>query len=160
MSTSKVHIDLPSEASTERLGLRLGEECRAGDIICLDGDLGAGKTTLVQAVARGAGVSDREYVCSPTFALLHEYAGRMPIYHMDFYRVGSHQEIIELGLEDYFYKDGVVLVEWYLRVQDIIPPDFLGIQLEVTGTSSRSLSFFTTSLLWQNRIKNIMKYIR
>lgn len=156
----KAHIDLPTEASTERLGFMLGKQCRAGDVICLDGDLGAGKTTLVQAMARGAGVSDREYVCSPTFALLHEYAGRVPIYHMDFYRVGSDQEIVELGLEDYFYKNGLVLVEWYVRVQDIIPVDFLGIQLEVTGISSRSLTFFTTSIPWLDRIKNILKYLQ
>ena len=138
--------------ATFRIGQKLGELCRAGDIICLDGTLGAGKTTLTQAIARGAGVAQEEYVCSPTFGLLHEYTGRLPIYHMDFYRLASAAEISEAGLEEYLYGQGVSIVEWYERGAEIIPEHHLQIHLSVTGETTRKFVFSSDSIQWQSRI--------
>ncbi|MEJ2057385.1 MAG: tRNA (adenosine(37)-N6)-threonylcarbamoyltransferase complex ATPase subunit type 1 TsaE [Desulfofustis sp.] len=102
---------LDSLAATARFGLILGSECKPGDIICLGGELGAGKTTLAQALALGIGIDKAERVNSPTFALVHEYQGEVIIYHMDFYRLGSDDDVVELGLDEYFYTDGIAMIE-------------------------------------------------
>ena len=96
-------IELKSLEEHCCLGRLLGELALPGDVICLDGDLGAGKTTLTQAIARGLDVPNTCYVTSPSFAIFHEYPGRIPLYHMDFYRLQDSLEIVELGFEEYFY---------------------------------------------------------
>lgn len=144
------HSSSPEESF--RLGKSIGERCREGDIICFDGTLGAGKTTFAQAIARGAGIAADEYVCSPTFGLMHEYSGRLVIYHMDFYRIASVQEIIDAGLEDYFYSQGLTLIEWYQHGAEIIPDHYLKIQLTITTPTSRRVALSSASPSWQERI--------
>ncbi len=107
--------------SLDRLAVLLGSLCRAGDIVCLEGELGAGKTTLTQALARGAGIDDQEYVSSPTFAYMNEYKGIIPLYHMDFYRLESSDDVLELGLDEYFYRSGITVIEWPERATEAIP---------------------------------------
>lgn len=104
-----------SPEETLRLGEQWGREAKAGWVIGLTGDLGAGKTQLVKGIARGLGVSSR--IASPTFTLVHEYrAGRLPLYHIDLYRLDTAQEILAAGLEEYFVQsDGVTVVEWVER---------------------------------------------
>lgn len=130
---------LDSLAATSRLGLWLGQQAEAGDIITLAGDLGAGKTTLTQAIGHGLGVPTDCYITSPTFSLLHEYPGRLPLYHMDLYRLNGEEEILELGFEDYLYGDGLAVVEWPDRLQGLMPPDRLHIDILLTSPSSRTL---------------------
>ena len=148
-----------SPETTSVLGRKLGSICKPGDVICLAGDLGAGKTTMVQAIAAGAGVDHREYVNSPTFAILHEYGGPIPIYHMDFYRLGSSEDIVELGLEDYFYGDGLTLIEWFERAADLLPDSVLYVELSYINESSREISLTSDSPSWQKKIEDFVKLV-
>lgn len=129
-------IALKNLEATARLGQRLGEIAEAGDIITLAGTLGAGKTTLTQGIGQGLQVPAECYITSPTFSLLHEYPGRLPLYHMDLYRL-TCQEIIDLGFEDYLYGEGVSVVEWPDRLDAIMPRDYLQIELEMDSETSR-----------------------
>jgi tRNA threonylcarbamoyladenosine biosynthesis protein TsaE len=106
-----LHSD--SAARTRRLGEALGALLQLGDMVLLTGDLGAGKTTLTQGIGAGLGV--RELINSPTFTILKEYEGRLPLYHFDLYRIESPDEIYALGFDDYFQADGVSVVEWAER---------------------------------------------
>lgn len=114
---------------TERFGLELAGELKAGDVIALTGDLGAGKTTLAKSIAKGLGV--RENVTSPTFTIVCEYmSGRLPLFHFDLYRIGSEEEAFEAGLEEYFSRGGVSVIEWAERVPGLIPDNARVIVLE------------------------------
>jgi tRNA threonylcarbamoyladenosine biosynthesis protein TsaE len=109
-----------SVEETIAAGSRYGREARAGDVLALIGDLGAGKTQFVKGFV--AGVESRADVTSPTFVLVHEYAdGRLPIYHFDFYRIEDRDALLSLGFDDYVFGDGVSLIEWADRFPDVIP---------------------------------------
>lgn len=117
-------MELPAHLSSadETLGLgrSMGEVARAGDVIALLGDLGAGKTTLTQGIVRGLGY-DQE-VTSPTFSLVQEYlGGRLPVFHFDFYRVEDEHELLDLGWDDYLERDGLVIVEWPSLFPELLP---------------------------------------
>ena len=101
--TDQTIILLHDVNETETLGRLLGAAAEAGDVLCLDGDLGAGKTTLTQAIARGLEVPAACYVTSPSFAVFQEYPGRLPLYHMDFYRLRGEDDVLDLGLEEYLW---------------------------------------------------------
>jgi tRNA threonylcarbamoyladenosine biosynthesis protein TsaE len=139
MTTSTV-IELPDPTATATFGRRLGGLLFPGAVVALIGPLGAGKTHLVRAVAEGLDVEDPRRVSSPTFALIHEYAGRLPIYHFDTYRLPSVQSFVDLGVEEYFGGDGVCLVEWADRVTAVLPPERLGVRIEVTGETMRRVT--------------------
>ncbi len=125
------------EKATDRLGGHLAEVLPEGTVVALVGTLGAGKTRLVQAVATALGVP-RSGVTSPTFVLVNEYlGGRMPIYHFDTYRLRDDDEFLELGPNEYFEGEGLTFVEWADRVADCLPSDYLQIEIEVTGETSR-----------------------
>ncbi len=109
-------IDLPDLAATEAFGRRLGGLLFPGAVVALIGPLGAGKTHLVRAVAAGLGVPDPRVVTSPTFVLIQEYAGRLPVYHFDAYRLRGENDFSDLGAHEYFEGEGVCLVEWADRV--------------------------------------------
>jgi tRNA threonylcarbamoyladenosine biosynthesis protein TsaE len=130
-------IVLASLEETARLGVWLGSLAEAGDIITLAGDLGAGKTTLTQSIGLGLHVPASCYITSPTFSLLHEYPGRLPLYHMDLYRL-TCDEIIDLGFEDYLYGEGLSVVEWPDRLEEIMPRDRLQIEIEITSETTRT----------------------
>ncbi len=118
-----------SEQETEQVGQALAKEARPGDIFCLEGDLGVGKTVFTRGFARGLGVTT-PYITSPTFTIIHEYEGRLPLYHFDVYRVGSLEEMDDTGYEDYFFGQGVCLVEWAKLVKELIPPTAKWITIE------------------------------
>ncbi|MCR3956287.1 MAG: tRNA (adenosine(37)-N6)-threonylcarbamoyltransferase complex ATPase subunit type 1 TsaE [Gudongella sp.] len=118
-----MRIELKGIEETDRFGKRLGELVQPGDVICLNGDLGAGKTTLSKSVGKGLGVD--EYITSPTFTIINEYEGRIPLYHFDVYRLNHGEDLYDLGVEDYFYGDGVCLIEWAQNIQDYLPDDRL-----------------------------------
>ena len=132
-----------SVEQTHALGARLGTVLRTGDVIALQGDLGAGKTNFVQGLARGLGIS--EDVNSPTFILANEYlSGRLPLYHIDAYRVENAAEAEGFGLDDYLNGDGVTVVEWAERVRAALPPDVLWIEMEYRDETTRTLAVTAT----------------
>ena len=133
--SNSCHVILKGLTDTLAFGRRLADFILPGDIIFLRGDLGAGKTTLTQAIGHGLGVSSDEYITSPTFSLLHEYAGRIPLFHMDLYRLDGEDEILELGFEEYLYGDGVCIIEWPERLGDLTPKDRLDISLVAQDNS-------------------------
>lgn len=125
-------VVVASEAETRRLARLLGTLVRPGTVVALTGSLGAGKTTFVRGFVEGLGI-DPAAVSSPTFALIHEYAGETPVYHFDAYRLDDPREFADLGPEEYFDSPGVCLVEWGDRVRDYLPPDHLEVQLAPDG---------------------------
>ncbi len=129
-----------SPEQTRRLGVRLGELLKAGDLVCLQGDLGSGKTTLAQGIARGWGCLDP--VTSPTFVLVNEYrrADDTRLYHFDAFRLGGEVEAAQLGLQDLF-EDGPVLIEWPDRVGGMLPDARLWVRLQWVDDSRRELRF-------------------
>lgn len=134
-----------SEADTDRLGKVLAEVLPAGTVVALVGTLGAGKTRLVQAVAAALGVP-RDEVTSPTFVLVNEYLdGRLPVYHIDAYRLHDEDEFNELGPEEYFEGAGITFIEWADRVERCLPWECLRIEIEVTGNESRQFRFTPSS---------------
>lgn len=131
-----------SAGETGDLGEALGALALPGDLLLLSGDLGAGKTCLVQGIARGLGV--KTVVRSPTFVFATEHMGRMPLYHVDLYRVDDPREADGLGLDDYIEGDGVCAVEWAERAIDLFPVEHLLIELAHVGIDDRSLRFLPT----------------
>ena len=122
-------IETFSPEETFALGKRMGNEASPGEILCLDGDLGTGKTVFTKGFAEGLGVSDD--VVSPTFTIIREYeSGRLPLYHFDVYRIGDLDEMDELGYEDYFFGDGVTLIEWASLIRELIPDTALWLTIE------------------------------
>lgn len=132
-------IVLKTLADTLAFGRFLGQLARPGDVICLDGDLGAGKTTLTQAIAQGLEVPANDYVTSPSFAILHEYHGRLPLYHMDLYRLTDSAEVEDLGLDEYFCLSGLTVLEWSERAEDLVPETRMKINLSIQPDESRLL---------------------
>ncbi|MBU0483489.1 MAG: tRNA (adenosine(37)-N6)-threonylcarbamoyltransferase complex ATPase subunit type 1 TsaE [Proteobacteria bacterium] len=150
-------IELPSLAETQTLGRRLGQTAIPGDVITLSGDLGAGKTTLTQAIGQGIEVPDSCYITSPTFALIHEYPARIPLYHIDLYRLADQEETETLGLEDYIYGEGLTVIEWPDRLGDLMPENYLGIELIFTGENARTVILTAHHKTWEARIKAILR---
>ncbi len=126
-----------NEEETRQLGIRLAELLKPGDVLALEGDLGAGKTTFAQGIARGLGVE--EAVDSPTFTIIKEYHGRLPFYHMDVYRLESSDE--DLGWDEFFFGDGVTLVEWAGRIEELLPDHAVRITLTVGEAGERLITF-------------------
>ena len=122
-------IETRSPEETFALGEKLGREAKPGQIYTLNGDLGTGKTVFTQGFASGLGIT--EPVNSPTFTILQVYEeGRMPFYHFDVYRIGDVEEMDEIGYEDYFYGDGVCLIEWANLIEEILPEKYTEIRIE------------------------------
>ncbi|MCX7694666.1 MAG: tRNA (adenosine(37)-N6)-threonylcarbamoyltransferase complex ATPase subunit type 1 TsaE [Caloramator sp.] len=110
-----------NERETFELGYKIGTMLKKGDVISLNGDLGAGKTNLTKGIAAGLGVDD--YITSPTFTIVNEYTGRLPFYHFDVYRIDDIYEMYEIGFDEYLYGDGVCVVEWGDMVDELLPKD-------------------------------------
>ena len=125
------------------LGEELGKLLRPGDVVALFGDLGAGKTTLTKGIAAGLGVAAD--VHSPTFTLIHEHAGRVPLYHVDLYRLEHEEEVADIGIEEYVHGDGVTVIEWADRMRSLLPEERLDITMRIIGDCQREMTFETRS---------------
>ena len=112
-------IKLNNLEETEKFGRFLGENLNPGDVLCLNGDLGAGKTTLTKSIALGLGIED--YVTSPTFTIVNEYYGKTNLYHIDTYRLDDKVDVAYLGFDEYFYSDWVKIVEWADKIKESLP---------------------------------------
>lgn len=122
-------IETQSPQETYHLGMKMGKEAKKAQIICLDGDLGVGKTVFTQGFAKGLGID--EPVNSPTFTIMQQYdSGRLPFYHFDVYRIGDVEEMEEIGYEDCFYGEGVCLIEWSQLIKDILPDKTVTVTIE------------------------------
>ena len=127
-----------SAAETRALGEKIAARLRPGDVLLLEGDLGAGKSELTRGIARGLGVA--ETVTSPSFTILNVYeSGRCPLYHFDWYRLESADELYELGMDEYLGGDGVAVVEWPAQCPDAVPENAVRIRLEATGENERTI---------------------
>lgn len=126
-----------SPEETIKWGAMIGKYAFPGLVLCLWGDLGAGKTQLAKGVGQGLGIE--QHITSPTFNLINEYVGRLPFYHMDLYRLGDPEEAWELGLEEYFYGQGLTLVEWPERLWEMLPAERIDIRLTYLGEQERQL---------------------
>ena len=126
-------------ADTETLGRRLGTLLFPGAVVALVGQLGAGKTLLVRAVAEGLGIANADVVSSPTFVLIQEYDARLPIYHFDAYWLRGEREFLDLGVDEYFASDGVCLVEWADKVAGVLPAEHLRIEIVIIAEAARTM---------------------
>ncbi len=126
-----------SARQTGQFGAQLGGLLAPGDLILLDGSVGAGKTTMAQGIARGLGIT--EPVISPSFTIVREYAGRLPLYHIDLYRLAPGSDLESIGIEDYLYGDGAVVIEWPDRADALLPAEHLQVHLSVIGATERSI---------------------
>ena len=120
-----------SPEETQEVGVGIGCQLRPGDVVALIGDLGVGKTCLTQGIARGAGVYQDQTVNSPSYILINEYAGEIPVYHIDLYRLQRLEDIVALGLEDYLEGDGICVIEWADRMSELLPDSY--IEVSITG---------------------------
>jgi len=128
-----------SAAETRALGEKLARQLKPGDVVLLEGELGAGKSELARGIARGLGVT--ETVTSPSFTILNVYeSGKYPLYHFDWYRLESEEELYELGMDEYLGGDGIALVEWPGRCPEAIPEDCLLIRLDTEGENTRQIT--------------------
>ena len=122
---------------TQRLGQKLADFLHPGAVVALTGELGSGKTCLIQGICQGLGVTDP--VASPAFVIINEYQGRLPVYHFDLYRIKSIEELYQLGCEEYFYGFGVCLIEWAERAEGLLPGDSIRISLRWKAESRREI---------------------
>ncbi len=113
---------------TYKIGELIGSRVNSGDIICLIGDLGTGKTHLTKGIAKGLDIKD--HITSPTFTIVNEYTGRLKLYHFDVYRVNDPDEIAAIGFDEYIFSDGVSVIEWANYIEELIPPNNLSIAIE------------------------------
>jgi tRNA threonylcarbamoyladenosine biosynthesis protein TsaE len=134
---NRLELITRSPEETQDFGRRLGKIARPGDVILLVGKLGVGKTCLTQGIAWGLSIN--EYAASPSFVLVRELYGRLPLYHVDFYRLENLEEIAELGLDEYFYGKGVTVVEWAEKALELLPPENLFIEMEYIAETERRL---------------------
>ena len=130
-----------SVEQTKRYGKRLGKLLQGGEIIGLIGELGAGKTCFVRGVAEGLGVGKESWIRSPTFTLINEYHGRLPVYHIDLYRIDRANELAGLNLRDYLYGDGVSLIEWFEHLSAAEVDEFLELKISYGAGKERELVF-------------------
>jgi tRNA threonylcarbamoyladenosine biosynthesis protein TsaE len=141
-------------AVTAALGRRLGELLFPGAVVALIGPMGAGKTTLTQSIASGLGAEPRQ-VTSPTFALVHEYEGRVPLYHFDTYRLNDVKAFIDLGVSEYFQSAGVCVVEWADRVETALPEEHLRVTIEPIGEDQRRFKFESRGIGYEELVQRL-----
>jgi tRNA threonylcarbamoyladenosine biosynthesis protein TsaE len=145
-----VRLFTRSAEETRAVGEALAPSLRSGDVVSLTGDLGAGKTTLVQGAARGLGIRDR--VLSPTFTLVREYHGDLPIHHLDIYRLDWVQDVLDLGFEEMIDAEGVVFIEWGDAIEGLLPEDHLQVELSIDEDGeSRRIAVTGSGRTWGTR---------
>jgi len=134
-------LKLISNSIEETIGIgsKLAGKLKPGDVVALIGDLGAGKTVLTKGIAKGLGVKDTRYVNSPTFVIIKEYKGKIPLYHFDLYRLDKPGMYDEENFEEYFYGDGVTVIEWADKIVKLLPKKHIEVKLSVAGESKRKI---------------------
>lgn len=149
---STYQYETKSAEETMSFAEKLGSHLQKGDVLTLAGDLGAGKTTFTKGLAKGLGVT--RTVNSPTFTIIKEYSGRLPLYHMDVYRLEDSDE--DLGFEEYFSGDGVCVVEWAVFIEDYLPEERLELVISHKGDDEREIQLRPIGNRYEERVKEIM----
>jgi tRNA threonylcarbamoyladenosine biosynthesis protein TsaE len=141
MNKKKTEIEMISESAEEtwEIARFIGGKLRKGDVLALSGELGSGKTCFTGGLARGLGVDEKYQITSPTFTLINEYPARCKLYHFDVYRLNSYSEFEDLGYEEYFCSDGVVVIEWAEKIVEILPADTLFISFKYLDENRRKI---------------------
>jgi tRNA threonylcarbamoyladenosine biosynthesis protein TsaE len=139
-------------------GKVVGKRLKAGDIIGLVGELGAGKTYFVKGVAEGLEVLEDQYVTSPTFTLINEYQGSVTLYHFDLYRIRNEREIERLGYEEYLFGDGVVIIEWAEKMSGLLPEELLLIEIKREDENTREIIFTGKGTRYTKIVEEIEEY--
>ena len=147
-------VTTTSPEQTWQNGTLLGSLLGAGDLVCLYGELGAGKTNFAYGIAKGLGVRD-QYITSPTFTLVNEYAGRVPLYHLDLYRLKGPDELESIGFERYIDADGVTVIEWADRADDDLPSERLSVYLSSLDEKSREIGFLAEGERYQQLLDEL-----
>lgn len=127
-----------SEEETVLLGKKLGEKLKKSDVVALDGTLAAGKTYFTKGIALGLKI--QEEITSPTFTVISEYSGRLPLYHMDIYRLAGEEDFLNIGAEDMLYGNGVCVIEWSEKIKEILPKNTISVKISINSNNSRSIS--------------------
>ncbi len=135
MENRNENFKTESPEETQALGEKIGKTLKRGDVIALIGDLGTGKTCLTQGIARGARIAPNEIVSSPSYILINEYHGTVPIYHIDLYRLENSEDIAELGLSEYVEGDGICIIEWAERMADALPDSCIKIHITLADAN-------------------------
>lgn len=156
MKGKKLTFKSTSVDETIGFGRKLGMLLSPGDTIALVGELGAGKTTLVKGIVQGLGVTDRRVVKSPTFALVHKYEGRIPIYHFDAYRLEDAQEMLDIGSDEMIHGNGVAIVEWADKVPGCLPDEYLKITLTAISENERNIEIRSYGSRYDKIINNLL----
>lgn len=126
-----------SPNETELIGKKLGENSKPGDVYCLNGDLGVGKTVFTKGFADGLGIT--EHITSPTFTIVNEYSGRLKFYHFDVYRIEDEDEMYEIGFDEYLFGNGVCLIEWAEKIKNLLPNH--AVQINITKNLEKGLDY-------------------
>ncbi|SHM30117.1 tRNA threonylcarbamoyladenosine biosynthesis protein TsaE [Caldanaerovirga acetigignens] len=150
----KVVFETKSVVETQELGEKLGSLLSKGDLVALKGDLGAGKTAFARGITRGVGSED--FVTSPTFTIINEYGGDVPVAHIDVYRLSDAGELEEIGFRDYL-KEYVVIIEWADLVIDILPEEILWVELETIGEQERRIIFTAKGKKYEKILQEMKK---
>ena len=153
-------METSSAKETQLLAEKLGLLLQSGDVVALMGELGSGKTVFAQGLARGLEVPEAFYITSPSFAIINEYPGRVPFFHLDLYRVSSIAELSELGLEEIIYSHGAVAIEWAERLGGSLPEERLDVHLKFKGENSRTFIFYGFGASWKKRLTKIIQEFR
>ncbi len=127
-----------SELETKKMGEKIGKNLKEGDIVALYGELGTGKTVLVKGIAKG--IECENQVKSPSFVFVHEYKGKIPIYHIDLYRINNPQELLNLGIQEFFEGDGICLIEWAEKAEQTLPLSHIDIKFKVLNKNTREIT--------------------
>ena len=141
---------------TEKLGKIIAGCLEKGTVICLDGDLGVGKTSLTQFIAKEFGI--REYIVSPTFTIIKEYEGKLPFYHMDVYRIDSEDDMYDLGYDEYIYSEGVTIIEWSHLIEGLLPEDRINIDIKRIDDDKREINISGKGPVYEKLAEELKNY--
>jgi tRNA threonylcarbamoyladenosine biosynthesis protein TsaE len=144
---------------TWRIGETLGRLLNAGDTVCLYGELGTGKTNLSYGIALGLDVRD-QYITSPTFTFVNEYEGRVPLYHLDLYRIKAADELENIGFDEYVDSDGVAVIEWAERAEDDLPENRLSIYLSTIDETGREIGFLAEGERYEKLLEELKRELK
>lgn len=145
-----------SPADTQSLGRRIGAALSTGMLLTLTGDLGSGKTAFVQGLARGLNVPDEYYITSPTYTIINEYPGRLPLFHIDLYRMSGGESLDDIGLYDIFHPEHVIAIEWPALIASELPEDHLALKFEIIDDEKRNISICAYGLKAQDVIERLV----
>jgi tRNA threonylcarbamoyladenosine biosynthesis protein TsaE len=155
MSSNQIQITTNSANQTYNLGQKIGSLIHTATVIALSGDLGSGKTTLIQGIARGLEVPEKYYITSPTFTLINQYPGRLPLFHVDLYRIEDPDALDDIGIYDILQENGVIAIEWADKLDAIALSEYIAVDLKFVNTDSRKIKLIAYGLKENDLLKKL-----